>query len=134
VADGQHTIGATAYDAAGQARTASVSVDIRNGGSVTPGPTPTLTPTPTPTPSLPIGRTIVEWTPASTGPPAASFRVYVAPIGGRFEPAADTVDTWVTLSGLGLIAGLEYRVHVTALSAGGRESVPSEELAFLYRP
>jgi hypothetical protein len=66
--------------------------------------------------------------------PAASFRVYVALGGGEFQPVAETADTWVPLAGLGLTAGQEYRVYVTSLSAERLESVPSEEIAFLYLP
>jgi hypothetical protein len=50
VSDGTHTLTATAYDAAGNSRTASVSVDVVNKVASTPKPEPTPTPEPTPEP------------------------------------------------------------------------------------
>jgi hypothetical protein len=81
-----------------------------------------------------VARSILEWTPAPTGTPAASFRVYVAPAGGSFSPVAETGDTSVPLSGLGLVAGRDYRARVTALSTNRLESAPSDELLFRYQP
>ena len=49
VSDGSHTLTATAYDAAGNSRTASITVNVSN--AVAPAPTPEPTPAPTPTPS-----------------------------------------------------------------------------------
>ena len=49
VSDGSHTLTATAYDAADNSRTASITVNVSN--AVAPAPTPEPTPTPTPSPS-----------------------------------------------------------------------------------
>ncbi len=134
VADGSHIIKATAYDSAGRSGSASAVVTVRNGASASPSPMPTPTPTPTPEPSVPIGRVSLSWTPGEGGDPAASFRVYVAPLGGAFEPRASTSDTSVPLSGLGLTVGAIYSARVTAVSASGVESAPSSEVTFRYQP
>jgi hypothetical protein len=69
VADGTHTLTATAYDAAGNSRAASIVVNVANGVVPTPTPTPVPTPTPTPTPA-PTGDTTaptVSWQTPSAG-------------------------------------------------------------------
>jgi Bacterial Ig domain len=123
VADGAHTLRATAYTTSGASGSAQVGFTVRNA-----------TPSPSPSPSIPVARSILEWTSAPTGTPAASFRVYVAPAGGSFSPVAETGDTSVPLSGLGLVAGRDYRARVTALSTNRLESAPSAELLFRYQP
>jgi hypothetical protein len=125
VADGSHTLRATAYTTSGASGSAQVSFTVRNA---------TQRRSPSPSPSVPVARSILEWTPASTGARAASFRVYVAPAGGGFSPVAETDDTSVPLAGLGLVAGRAYRARVTALSTRRLESAPSAELLFRYQP
>ena len=51
VADGTHTLSATAYDTAGNTRTASISVNVANLVDPAPAPTPVPTPEPEPAPS-----------------------------------------------------------------------------------
>ncbi|HST68376.1 MAG TPA: Ig-like domain-containing protein [Solirubrobacterales bacterium] len=51
VSDGAHTLTATAYDAAGNSRTASVTVNVDNVPAPTPTPEPEPEPEPTPTPT-----------------------------------------------------------------------------------
>lgn len=50
VSDGAHTLTATAYDAAGNSRAASVTVTVANKPAPTPNPEPTPEPEPKPTP------------------------------------------------------------------------------------
>ena len=50
VADGSHTLSATAYDAAGNSSSASVTVNVANGPAPKPAPAPEPTPEPKPTP------------------------------------------------------------------------------------
>jgi hypothetical protein len=67
VANGAHTLTATAYDAAGNSRSASITVNVSNG--VVPAPTPTPVPAPAPTPA-PTGDTTaptVAWQTPSVG-------------------------------------------------------------------
>lgn len=51
VANGSHALTATAYDAAGNSRTATTTVDVANKAASTAEPAPTPTPAPSPTPS-----------------------------------------------------------------------------------
>jgi len=51
VADGSHTVTATAYDGAGNSTSASRTFTVSNAVAPTPEPTPTPTPTPTPSPT-----------------------------------------------------------------------------------
>src|SRR5688572_32027824 len=46
--NGTHTLKAVAYDSAGASRTASISVNIQNGGSTTPPPSGSTLPAPAP--------------------------------------------------------------------------------------
>jgi hypothetical protein len=50
VSDGGHALTAVAYDAAGNSRSASTTVNVANGGAPVPAPNPTPEPAPTPTP------------------------------------------------------------------------------------
>ncbi len=51
VSDGSHTLSATAYDAAGNSRTASVTVSVVNATAPAPAPVPEPAPEPEPTPT-----------------------------------------------------------------------------------
>jgi Bacterial Ig domain len=75
VSDGAHTLTATAYDAAGNSRTASVSVDVANGPSPAPEPEPAPEPAPEPTPEP-------EPEPTPTPVDAAPQVSFVAPAAG----------------------------------------------------
>jgi Bacterial Ig domain len=57
VADGSHTLTATAYDAAGNSRTAAVTVNVDNVPAPAPEPEPTPEPTPEPEPTPTPGDT-----------------------------------------------------------------------------
>jgi hypothetical protein len=74
VSDGSHNLTATAYDAAGNARSASTTVNVANA-AVTNPPPPTPTPTPTPTPAP-------EPTPGPTPPPPAGGSLVIGVDGG----------------------------------------------------
>jgi hypothetical protein len=70
VGDGTHTLSATAYDAAGNSRTASVSVTVANAPAPAPAPTPEPEPEPAPEPEPIPGDTIaptVSWVAPTAG-------------------------------------------------------------------
>jgi hypothetical protein len=53
LSDGTHTLTETAYDAAGNSRSASITVTVANGVAAAPAPTLAPTPQPAPTPAAP---------------------------------------------------------------------------------
>jgi Bacterial Ig domain len=69
VSDGSHTLSATAYDAAGNSRTASVSINVANKASAPQAPAPAPAPEPVPEP-IP--------TPGDTTPPTVSWKAPTA--------------------------------------------------------
>lgn len=81
VADGTHTLTATAYDATGNSRSASVAVTVANKPVPAPTPTPTPDPTPTPTPD-PTPTPEPEPTPTPAPTDAAPTVAWVTPSAG----------------------------------------------------
>ena len=71
VSDGSHTLSATAYDAAGNSRTASVTIDVANAVQQ-PATEPETSPTPAPAPEEPTS------TPTDTTAPSVSWTVPTA--------------------------------------------------------
>ena len=65
VGDGSHTLSATAYDAAGNSRTASVSINVANAPAPAPGPAPE--PEPEPAPSGDTTAPSVSWVAPAPG-------------------------------------------------------------------
>ncbi len=71
VSDGAHTLSATAYDVAGNSRSASVAVTVANKAAAAPAPAPSPAPAPAPAPSpAPAGDTTapsVSWKTPTAG-------------------------------------------------------------------
>ena len=77
VKDGAHTLTATAYDAAGNSRTASVAVTVANASAPAPAPTPKPAPEPVPTP-----QPTPEPAPAPAPTDAAPAVTWATPVAG----------------------------------------------------
>jgi len=81
VSDGVHTLTATASDAAGNTRTASVTVTVANKPATTPKPEPTPEPKPTPVPEpepTPVPTPEPEPTPPTDAAPNVSWATPIA--------------------------------------------------------
>jgi hypothetical protein len=82
VGDGSHTLSATAYDKAGNSRTASVTVNVANAAAPKPSPEPAPTPAPAPAPTPAPTPTPTPQPEPATGDTTAPSVSWVVPTAG----------------------------------------------------
>jgi Bacterial Ig domain len=90
VSDGSHTLSATAYDAAGNTRTASVTVSVANKTIPVPAPSPAPVPSPSPAPAPGPAPTPPPAPTGDTTAPSVSWKVPTggATVSGRIQGTA----------------------------------------------